>query len=641
MNKSILIVTCDFLVLAAMSLSTGVAENGTSSGPAGVSSPASRLVEMIDREMTLHEEVKQQKDELEKRLEEYRENALQDKKRIASREAELRQIQDELADAIAKADAEREASRQHTERLVQEKATAEAQFAEEMNKADALLETTRRESAEKLAENAEKLAKANEENVEVYKKLTVANEEKAEIGNELAQAKIEIGQRDNAISNFETALEQADKAKVEIEAKLIQTKNEADERLKQAKAEAEDKLAQTKNEADERLRKTENDLSAVRQDLDAERSKRHDTEIQLTQTESALTQKQAALERTQNELSQKQAVLESTQGELVRIGAEKAETDSRLQETVNRLGVAEETIVQNKNMIDEKDKQILDREIDLEAAKNEIAELKKQVRKLEIESRNSAQTKYRESALELWLHLVNERMLSTYTLDETFFLPAVKLGEKNYIVSAFRPVTGLTNNSGFTKVPELSYKVRLPQTADSWIHLTSNAVCLNEDPRVCLFDADAIAGGATPLEPLTFNQLREQGLDGLTLFKSRTFSKESADITTRCSLSMDDGSNYMYIRNSNRSSSELRAEVGDIVLSKQGRFVGVVVQVFSADTWQTSTAICFVFPARIDMGKAFALPITKTPAEMYFFDFVTRQNKLREKTEKLDKEVKE
>jgi len=619
MNKSILIVTCDFLVLAAMSLSTGMAENGGSPGPAGVSSPASRLVEMIDREMTLHEEMRQQKDELERRLEEYRESSLQDKKRIASQKAELRQIQDELADAIAKADVEREESRQKEERLVQEKASAEAQFAEQMNKADALLETTRRESAEKLAEKAEKLAKANEENIEVYKKLTVATEEKAEIGLELAQAKIEIGQRDNAIGNFESALEQADKEKAEVEARLLQTKNEADEKI----------------------RKTESDLSAVRQDLDAERTKRHDTEIQLTQTESELTQKQAALERTQNELVQKQAVLESTQGELVRIGAEKAETDSKLQETVNKLGVAEETIAQNKSMIVEKDKQIQDRETDLEVAKNEIAELKKQVRKLEIESRNSAQNKYRESSLELWFHLVNERMLSTYTLDENFFLPAVRLGEKNYIVSAFRTATGLTNNSGFTKIPELSYKVRRPQTVDAWNDLTSHALCLGEDPRVCLFNVDEIAGGAAPIEPLTFNQLRDQGLDGLTLFKCRSFSKESADITTRCSLSMDEGSNYMYIRNSNRSSSELRAEVGDIVLSKQGKFVGVVVQVFSTDTWQTSTAICFVFPAQIDLGKAFGLPITKTPAEMYYFDFVTMQNKLREKTEKLDKETKE
>ena len=51
-----------------MSLSIGMTEVGDPAGAAKISSPATRLVEMIDEELARHEEVKLQKDELEKRL---------------------------------------------------------------------------------------------------------------------------------------------------------------------------------------------------------------------------------------------------------------------------------------------------------------------------------------------------------------------------------------------------------------------------------------------------------------------------------------------------------------------------------------------------------------------------------------------
>ena len=103
MNRSILIVTCDFLVLAAMSLSIGMSEFGdNTSGAAKLSSPAARLVEMIDEELARHEEVKKEKDELEKRLEDFRALALQDVKQIASKDEELAQAQAMLAETLAK-----------------------------------------------------------------------------------------------------------------------------------------------------------------------------------------------------------------------------------------------------------------------------------------------------------------------------------------------------------------------------------------------------------------------------------------------------------------------------------------------------------------------------------------------------------
>ena len=134
MNRSILIVTCDFLVLAAMSLSIGMSESGDPSGTAKISSPATHLVEMIDEELARHEEVKREKEDLEKRLEEFRVLALQDVKQIASKDEEIAMAQAKLAETLAAL------------------SSSENELFIEKNKAE-----------EELAKNAEELAKAKKD----------------------------------------------------------------------------------------------------------------------------------------------------------------------------------------------------------------------------------------------------------------------------------------------------------------------------------------------------------------------------------------------------------------------------------------------------------------------------------------------
>ena len=176
--------------------------------------------------------------------------------------------------------------------------------------------------------------------------------------------------------------------------------------------------------------------------------------------------------------------------------------------------------------------------------------------------------------------------------------------------------------------------MRRPQTKDVWAPITGPALCLAEDSRVCLFPVSE--KDSNPMHYLTFEELRERGIDNLTLFKSGTFSKASADITGRCSLSLQVDDNHLYIRNSNRSSSELKAEVGDFVLSKEGAFVGVVVKVGSTDLGQTSTALCYVFPGEPELTKAFPLNLTRDSSQFYN-DFVTDHEALRKLTEQLDR----
>ena len=580
MNRSILIVTCDFLVLAAMSLSIGMTEVGDPAGAAKISSPASSLVEMIDEELARHEQVKLEKDELEKRLEEFRALALRDEKQIASKDEEIAQAQAKLSETLA-------ALTKSKDELTAQKAQSEQDLAK---------------SAAELA----KIKQDLDEREEALKRSAAVITQKE---NELKLSAQEIVERDKVIRESEDLLEKSERslAQVTQEKAAVATKLQDQEK----------NLSRTSGQ----LEMTKLELEALREQarLDRERAdealaKFHAAEVELVQTKSKLT-------TAETQLNGMVQVLTDVNSELT-----KTKTD--LDESQQTLAVTKETLAQNEKIIGEKDKLIAEKQKDLADTRQEAAELKKMLS-------NDSLTSYNASALELSFHLVNDRLLNNITIDKSFFLPAVSLGGKSWLVSAFRDTTGLTLYSGYTTVTELAYKVRRPQSKDKWTPVTGPALCLAEDSRVCLFPVEA--GKAEPIQAITFGALRERGLDNLTLFKSGTFSKDSADITGRCSVSLEQGDNHLYIRNPNRSSSELKADVGDIVISKEGFFVGVVVKVSSSDLGQTSTAQVYVFPGEPELAKALQLRLTKEPSQTLFYDFVERHEALRKRAEQLDK----
>ena len=596
MNRSILIVTCDFLVLAAMSLSIGMNEVGDPAGAAKISSPATRLVEMIDEELARHEEVKQQKDELAKRLEEFRALALKDEKQIASQDEEIKQAQAKLAETLAALTKTKD------------------EFASEKTK-----------SEQELAKSAAELAKTKKEldEREAALKRSAAVIEQKE--NELKISAQELVERDKVIRDSENLLETSERSL----ARVTQEKAAATERLQQS----EKTLSRTSGQ----LEATKLELEALREQARLDRAraeealaKFHATEVELVETKSKLTS-------TQTQLNGMVRVLADVNSDLVK-------TKNELDKSEQSLAISKETIAQNERLMTEKDRTIAQTETILtqkdkviEDKDRDLTETKKKADELEKMLNNDVLTSYNASALELSFHLVNDRLFNNIVIDKSFFLPAVSLGGKTWLVSAFCDTTGLSLHSGYTKVTELQYKVRRPQSKDSWSAVNGPALCLAEDARVCLFPVDA-AKTEAPVRVITFGALRERGLDNLTLFKSATFSKDSADITGRCSVSMEQGDNYLYIRNPNRSSSELKAEVGDIVLSKEGFFVGVVVKVSSSDLGQTSTAQCFVFTGEPVLAKAIQLRLTKEPSQTLYYDFVDKHESLRKVTEQLDKQ---
>ena len=447
MNRSILIVTCDFLVLAAMSLSIGMTEVGDPAGAAKISSPASSLVEMIDEELARHEQVKIEKDELEKRLEEFRALALRDEKQIASKDEEIAQAQAKLSETLA-------ALTKSKDELTAQKAQSEQELAK---------------SAAELAQ----IKKDLDEREEALKRSAAVITQKE---NELKLSAQEIVERDKVIRESEDLLEKSERSLAQI------TQEKADVSTKLQDRE------RTLSRTSGQLEMTKLELEALREQarIDRERAdealaKFHAAEVELVQTKSKLT-------TAETQINGMVQVLTDVNSELT-----KTKTD--LDESQQTLAVTKETLAQNEKIIGEKDKLIAEKQKDLADTRQEAAELKKMLS-------NDSLTSYNASALELSFHLVNDRLLNNITIDKSFFLPAVSLGGKSWLVSAFRDTTGLTLYSGYTKVTELAYKVRRPQSKDKWTPVNGPALCLAEDSRVCLFPVEA--GKAEPIQAITF-----------------------------------------------------------------------------------------------------------------------------------------
>ena len=426
------------------------------------------------------------------------------------------------------------------------------------------------------------------------------------------QAELEKKRADEAWEQYNAAANELNKTRSELNALREQAeleKKRADEAFAKSQA-AEGKLEATKHE-----------LEILREQARLDRARADEVFEKYQAATIELVETKSELNKTQTQLNGMVRVLTDVNSEVAKAWTE----NNRYRET---LAATEEKLNAAERLIEEKDKQIAEKNQDLFNSRKEADELKRQLA-------NDVLSSYNTSTLELSFHLVNDRLFNNISIDKSFFLPAVSFGGKNWIVSAFRDTTGLTLYSDYTKVTELQYKVRRPQTKDAWAPVSGPALCLAEDSRVCLFPIPKESPSPMPI--LTYEKLRERGLDNLTLFKSGTFSKASADITGRCSLSLQVDDNHLYIRNSNRSSSELKAEVGDFVLSKEGCFVGVVVKVASTELGQASTAQCFIFTGEPELTKAFQLDLTRGSSQSSFSDFMEQHKTLRKLSEQLDK----
>lgn len=553
MNRSILIIICDFLVLSALSLATGTGDPA----PRGKVVQASALV-------TRNAYLDQMRDELAKRAQ-----VQQEKKGLEADKADLES---------------------DNARLAAERARLEA----EMKRLQQILAQARRESTDKAAE----LRKAQSVLTEKEKQLNLAQARHEVLSTELTQSRTQIV----ALSvDLQKSKEEAKRTSTQLAAR------ENDLKLSMGRMrEAELGLAMTSG----KLNVTEKELAEAKGTIRKSERNLFKTEVDLKEAKTRLENMKALLNDAVTNLSQTQGELKSARQQLV------ASVKDREQAKVELARI----------------------EAEAEADKANLQETRARLTKAEDQLRSDALTCYAAAAVEVLLSLQNERLLLDSKVNEKIYLPEVAIGGKTYLASTFRAMTGTTEiHTGYNKISRLDYQMKKPDAQeDAGEKLQGPILTLNADSRACLIPVDKPLG--KPLEAITYKQLKERGLQDLTLFKFKSFGKETAALEGRCSLNLSGDGKYMYIRNSVRSHSELAAGEGDFVISRQGQLVGVVVAVHSYDFGNREEAQCFIFPEKIDLKETVALPIVKPEGEKYYTQFVKVLRELQQKASRLNSE---
>ena len=140
--------------------------------------------------------------------------------------------------------------------------------------------------------------------------------------------------------------------------------------------------------------------------------------------------------------------------------------------------------------------------------------------------------------------------------------------------------------------------------------------------------------GRQPLPLLTVSGLKKRGIHNLYLFKAGSFGKESAELGARCSLDVTGGTPRLFIRNTARGGSELKAAPGDLVLSREGDFVGIVTAVEEHGFQDFKQARVFVFGDNFKWQDADKIALTKPEGARYFDAFAGHMRQLKAKLRK-------
>lgn len=589
MNRAILIVICDFLVSAMLSMMTGMVPAHVGGSGVGLDSRTTAL---------LLSELQNRRQQLEATRAKLRE-AQQKEGFSEAREQMLEKLAGELADTLLKSEQleerlrltrtntgsltpeqlqrrlDREIRNRHLNRIRLEEAQNElAALRKNYTFASGNLAKLSEDYAaarQKITDTGERLNETRESLRETQRNLEEQRRRLETTGADLAKTRETLAARETALAGVQQSLKDTLSRMGEVSRAAQKTESD---------------LAYTRG----RLSATERDLADSRSQLERTRRLAAAREVERNEARTQLEQMSKAFKAAVTELSQTKASLDATK--------QQAETTGR--ELIETRGEAETTAVKLKST-----------EQRLAAAEQKL--------------RSDVLDRYHEAAVRLDLALTEERLLLNQHGGGVYYLPLVKLGGKSVLVASFHTLAGdLDTPLKFDRILELSYRTRpgdAPDNAASGVNAAGPLLTVPAEPRIAALEV--VPEGRKPLETMTIGKLRQRGLHNLYLFKTSSFGKESAALGGRCSIDLAAKEPYLYIRNTGRGTggSELRAEPGDFVLSREGDFIGVVVSIENFDFGRRQEAKCFVFPDEFNWEKAGSIPIVRRPGEEYFNAF--------------------
>ncbi len=610
MNHSILVVICDFLVLSVLSLSLGVAPVGSSFTGRGTRIDDYTANILLDELKAKFIQLNKSRDEL-----------LDAQRRLGYAETRAKQVK-KLNDELAKVNSrlnylEVKLKRRQGEigKLTREKLLARLEK-----------ESIRRMKViTKMEEAKAALEFEQSKNKELADSLSVLRQDIMRREDELSEKKTILDERTERLKNVSNKLEKTESALGKVKGSLKNTKTALDSTQGDLKN-TNQALAATKNRLKAittELKGTQGKAKATLMDLNYVRGRLSATEKELAESRSRLlkTQKNSAiseleLKEAKNKIASMQKILKNAIGDL-----------SKTQKELDLSRKKAKTVAEKLMNISTKEKAT---QIALRSIKESLGDA---VQGLQ----SDALEKYSQATVLLEMNIEERRFLLNYKKQGAFYLPEVMIGDKRYLISSIDLLGGMRRAiTKSSRISKLSYIAGKPKSGEDKRRISTPILSVNTDNRVCLLEAPKIRKDY--LELLTYSNLRKRGLQGLTLFKYKNFGEDSGSLDGRCSLGLKKGDNYLYVRNSVRKGApELKVEVGDFVMTKQGMFVGVAVEVENLNSGHQQRVKCFVFSDDFNVSNVTKIPLVKAPGDKYFKAFAVTLAQINDKLKKLDR----
>lgn len=583
MNRSILIVMCDFLVSAMLSMLIGMSPHGQS-GHMGKGA-------LLDRGSTaiILDELRRRGAELENMREQLWEAQAREGFSEA-REAQLKALAEQLAETLAKSELLEDKLKLHPENAGALTPQALQQKLEEEIRKRTLAGVQRKEAEAELERMRNSLQS-------VSGNLATLNTNYAVSQQQLADARKAIEEREQKLENTGGEL-------TRTREELAAQRNE----LANVRSTLESELARLA-EVRTRAQALESNLSFTRGRLSA-------AERELAEARSAAEQNRKLAARREMEVRDTQRQLADARKAMLKAVNDYSRVKSELDRSKEAISAAADARA-------EAERNLAAKQGEADTALARLEATKKELQAAEEKLRSDVLERYDASVIRLTFALNEKRLLLDQKGGGVFYLPLVNIAGKTVMPGFHKQLFGDAEYAlNFDRVDRLEYRVNVTSAPleEAGTQLRGPLLLFPGEPRLAAIEFNV--RGRKPLAALTIDALKQRGLDDLFLFKPGTFGKESAPISDRCSLDLGSGGPQLYIRNTGRGSgSELRAEPGDFIITKQGDFVGIVTGIENFDMGRRQEAKCYVLPADFKWDGAKTIRLEKAAGAEYFEDF--------------------
>lgn len=595
MNRSILIVICDFLVSAMLSMMTGMVPAHTGGTGVGLDEHTTR---------TLLTELEASRRELERVRAQLREAAKRAGGSNAVEEAKLRELTEKLVTNLRQQEQLRKQLNYDPERTGKlTPAQLKAQLEEELR---------RRMIAE----------------YELKDKRDDLKEAKA-AAREMQQSQREANRTIRELSQENTRVQQ----ELAGAGKTIQELSKANIRAQEKLAESDKRLAVNEKELQQQQQKlaaSSRELAAASEALRQMNARIGQADRQTANLQRSLafvTGKYNVAERT---VAEHQGQMNKMRRQIARLELERNESQRRNVELTRMVKKSVSELTSAKAESASARKSALAANIKMQSMAGQLKEAERRLANNVFES-------YSAAAVALTVKITEERLMLPQQGGGTYYLPLVSFKGRPMLVGYLKQFAGDQDKALiFNHITQLEHLAALPDApAKGASRLAGPLLVSKEDIAVAaLPGADLKGRKALPL--LTISQLKKRGVHDLYLFKAASFGKESAELGARCSLDVSGTNPRLFIRNTARGGSELKAAPGDFIIAREGDFVGIVTAVEEHGFNEYRQARVAVFSDNYDWQNAESVAITRPEGAKYFDAYAGKMRQLKAKLRKAE-----